>query len=128
MNQVQSAPKAAAQSKDAESDAAPSTENKSSNKRRYSKRWKSIQRVERGATKAAHRLTKAVTAGVDVWMKERDKSGNHRRDGGVKDARKNLRKAIRKTVREASEAPADVFDALSRVRLPKGLGLGHRWF
>ena len=97
-------------------------------KRRYSKRWKSIQRVERGTTKAARRLAKAVTSGVDVWIDARDKSASRRRDGGVRDARKNLKKALRKTVRTASEAPADVFDALTQVRVPEVLGLGRRLF
>lgn len=97
-------------------------------KRRYSKRWKSIQRVERGTSKAARRLANAISSGVNVWIDERDKSADRRRDGGVRDVSKNLRKAVRKTVRTASQAPADVFDALTQARVPEVLGLGRRWF
>ena len=104
---------------------APTTERP---KRRYSKRWKSVQRVERGTTKAVRRLANAVTEGVNVWIDERDKSASRRRDGAVRDARKNFRRALRKTVRKASEAPADVFDALTQARVPEVLGLGRRWF
>ena len=109
---------------------APASTETGSNKpkRRYSKRWKSIQRVEKGTTKAARRLANAVSSGVNVWINERDKSADGRRDGAVRDARRNLRKALRKTVRTASDAPADVFDALTHVRVPKVLGLGRRWF
>lgn len=97
-------------------------------KRRYSKRWKSIQQVEKGTTKAARRLVNAVHSGVNVWIVERGKSADSRRDGAVRDVRKNLRKALRKTSRTASEAPADVFDALTQLRVPKILGLGRQLF
>jgi hypothetical protein len=108
--------------------AAPTEESTNKSKRCYSKRWKSIQRVERGTTKAARRLTAAVSDGVNVWIDAREKSAERRKDGAVRDVRKNVKKAIRKTVREASSAPADVFDALTRVRIPEVLGLGRRWF
>ena len=89
--------------------------------RRYSSRLDEIQRLERGSSKAARRLAKAVDRGLGVWAKNRNKSALKKRDGAVRDSLRNCSKAIRRTMIVASEAPADVVDAVANLKTSKRL-------
>ena len=96
-------------------------------KPKYSKRWKKLQKFERRTSKCALRLADAITLGVNVWIEQRDESASKRKDGGLKDGRKNFSKALRKSIRKASKAPADLFEAITRTGLPSGLDIGRKW-
>jgi hypothetical protein len=94
---------------------------KSKKRRRYSSRLGEIQRLERGSSKAARRLVNAVDRGLGVWAKNRNKSALKKRDGAVRDSLRNCSKAIRRTMIVASEAPADVVDAVANLKTSKRL-------
>lgn len=119
MTEVKAAPEAASQASSTDTSAKP--------KRNYSKRWKSIQKFERGTAKSARRIAEAITTGVNVWIEERDQSASKRKDGAIKDARKNFRKALRKSIRKASKAPVDIIEAFASAGTPTFMKLGRRW-
>jgi hypothetical protein len=97
-------------------------------KKKYTRKWKNIQRVEMGCSKSAKRLSDSVSDGVKIWIKKRDLSAGKKKDGALKDLNKNVTKAFRKTLCKASEAPADVFDALSKCNVGKTMKIGKRIF
>lgn len=94
---------------------APQTGLETEKKARKSKKWKNAHRLEKGMTKAARRLSKAISEGVDVWVEKRDKSAGKKKDGSLKDMSKNVGKALRKTLKQASKAPSDLVDAVSKL-------------
>jgi hypothetical protein len=83
---------------------------KKKGKRRYSRRLKTTQKLERGVSKAQRRLASAVLRGVDKWRSDRDRSARKRKDGAVRDAVKNAMRAVGKTLSVASKAPSDFVD------------------
>lgn len=94
-----------------------------SEEKKRSKRLKNAHRAEKGMTKAARRLSKAISDGVKVWDERRDASASKKKDGSLRDLNKNLGKAVRKTLRSASKAPSDLVDALSKMSMGKGFQL-----
>ncbi len=97
-------------------------------KARRSRRWKNAHRIEKGVTKAARRVSDAISEGVQVWVDRRDASAGKKKDGALRDLNKNLGKAVKKTLRKASKAPADLFDAVAKVSVGKGLRVGRGLF
>ena len=88
---------------------------------RYSKGLETSQRMERKLTDANRKLLGALTAGLDTWIEERDKSAASKRDGAMRDGLKNGAKALRTFSRESAEVPADILDALLDERINKDL-------
>jgi hypothetical protein len=93
----------------------PATEPEKKKKKRYSKRLKGLQKIERGVSKAMHRLASSVDEGLRVWRKSSDRSAREKRDGAIRDALKNYAKAMGKQIRIASWAPADLARAVPEI-------------
>jgi len=81
---------------------------KDKDKRRYSSRLKGVQRLERGVSRAAERITHGLAEGAAKYRSSADKSARKKKDGALKDAFKNVAKAGGKTMRIASKAPGDI--------------------
>ena len=97
-------------------------------KNRVSKRWKNTQKIEKGVTKAARRISDAIAEGVQVFVERRDASASKKKDGALRDLNKNLSKAVRKTLRKGTKAPGDVLNAIAKVNLGKSLKIGKTLF
>jgi hypothetical protein len=92
---------------------------KKKKKRRESKRFERASAVERGLTKASHRIARAVSIGVDTWARKRSRSANKKRDGAIRDALINSTFATTRMLREVSWAPSDYYAATGRKRDPR---------
>jgi hypothetical protein len=88
-------------------------------KRRYSRRMRGGQEVERGVSKAAASLGDAVAATFNSYKKSDNKSSFKKRDGAVKDAMKNWTKATSKGMKKASDAPYQVVKAVNTSKASK---------
>jgi hypothetical protein len=75
--------------------------------------------LERGASRALHRLAQSVEVGLDTWRKESDRSARRRRDGALRDASENAAEAVARAVRVAGRAPVDAAKTLPRLKLRK---------
>jgi hypothetical protein len=98
----------------AETDA-PQAEDKKKKKRKYSKGLKDLQQLERGVSKAMHRLAGSVDEGLRTWRKATERSARAQRDGAIRDALKNYAKATSRGLRVASWVPLDLAEALPRL-------------
>jgi hypothetical protein len=92
---------------------------KKKKKRRTSKGLARVQAMERGASKASHRVARAVTLGIQAWTRKRKKSSKARRDGAIRDALLNSAFATARMMREASWVTSDFFDAAGPKRDPR---------
>lgn len=97
-----------------ETSGAAETEQTPKARRRYSKKFKDLQKLERGVSKAAHRVASSIEEGLRVWRQSSDKSARKKKDGALRDALKNFAKATGKQVRVASWAAVDLVDAIPR--------------
>lgn len=89
--------------------------------RKYSKRRKNLQELERHASKGLHRLVKSVEAGVREWREATDRSARKRKDGALRDALENSARAVSKQIRVASRVPQDAARALRSLKITKAL-------
>jgi hypothetical protein len=105
--------------------AAPAGETRK--KRKTSRGLREAQKVERRATKAAHRLAEAVTAGLSTYRKDRDRSAEKKRDGALRDMPRNVAKAAGKTVRKASRVPSDLVRAVDGKTTRRLMRIGTRF-
>jgi isopentenyl diphosphate isomerase/L-lactate dehydrogenase-like FMN-dependent dehydrogenase len=85
--------------------------------RKYSKRYRRIQEVERSVSKAIHRLVRSAEAGVSEWREQTDRSSRKRRDGAIRDALENFAKATGTTIRAASRTPEDVVRVVRKMKV-----------
>ena len=102
--------------------AAPFTapaETRKKKKRKYSRGTRSIQELERGTTRAAREISKAVARGFSVYQRRRDKSSRKRRDGALRDVVENVGKAASKGFKAGSDAPYEFAKAISTRRFSK---------
>ena len=88
-------------------------------KRKYSKRARGVQEVERGASKAAATLGDAVAATFRTYKKRENASSFKKRDGAVRDAVKNWTKAYGKGVKEASDVPFQFVKSVNNSKASK---------
>jgi hypothetical protein len=87
-------------------------------KRKYSKGLpRGVQKFERNASRALHRVTRSLETGVCVWRKQTDRSARRRRDGAIRDALDNFAKATGKGLRVISRAPEDMVRAFRSLRI-----------
>jgi hypothetical protein len=86
-------------------------------KRQYSKHLKGVQQLERGMSKAAHRLVSSVDEGLRMWRKSTDKSSRKKKDGAIRDAVTNYAKAVSKGLRVASAVPLDLSGSTRKFTL-----------
>jgi len=88
-------------------------------KRRYSRRMRGGQELERGMSRAAASLGDAVASTFNTYKKRSKKSALNKRDGAVKDAIKNWTKATSKGMRDASDAPYQMVKAVNSNKASK---------
>jgi hypothetical protein len=88
-------------------------------KRKYSRRMRGAQEIERGLSKAAASLGDAVAATFNTYKERSRESSFKKRDGAVKDALKNWTKAYSKGMKEASDAPYQFVKAVNSSKASK---------
>ena len=88
-------------------------------KRKYSRRMRSSQEIERGVSRAAASLGDAVAATFNTSKDRSKKSSYKKRDGAVKDALRNWTKAYSKGMKKASNAPYQVVKAVNTSKASK---------
>ena len=94
-------------------------------KEKYSKGLEDIQRFEGNVVRITQKAAKALSKGVDVYEKEREKSAQEKTDGAIEDFINNSAKATSAYLKEASDIPIDLAESVStesyRKRLRKNL-------
>jgi hypothetical protein len=93
-------------------------------KKKYSRGLRGAQEMERAASKATHRMARAVEKGLAAYREERDRSAGKRRDGALRDFADNVAHGTSKALREASRVPADLAKALDARPLRKMMRRG----
>jgi len=88
-------------------------------KRKYSRRMRGGQEIERGVSKAAATLGDAVAATFNSYKDRSNASSFKKRDGAVKDGIKNWTKAYGKGMKEASDAPYQLVKAVNTSKASK---------
>lgn len=88
-------------------------------KRRYSRRTRGAQEVERGVSKAAASLGDAVAKTFRTYKKRENASSFKKRDGAVKDAVKNWTKAYGKGMKAASDVPFQLVKSVNSSKASK---------
>ena len=101
------------------------SESGDNSKEKYSKGLEDIQRFEGNVVRITQKATKALSKGVDVYEKEREKSAREKTDGAIEDFINNSAKATSAYLKEASDIPIDLAESVStdsyRKRLRKNL-------
>ena len=92
---------------------------KKKKKNKYSKHLKELQKLERGSTKAARRVAKAVSIGLRTWEARSERSAKKRKDGAFKDSVVNSTAAVGEAVRIASKAGVDFVEEVQPVLTKK---------
>jgi hypothetical protein len=88
-------------------------------KRKYSRRMRGGQELERGVSRAASSLGDAVAATFKSYKDRSRTSSFKKRDGAVKDALKNWTKAYSKGMKKASDAPYQLVKAVNSNKASK---------
>lgn len=88
-------------------------------KRKYTRGLKDVQRLERGLSKAARRLSRAAADGVSLYRRRGNKSSRKKRDGAIRDGLENWTRGLGKTVRKGSDAPYDIAKSLNSKRVSR---------
>jgi len=88
-------------------------------KRKYSRRMRGGQELERGLSRAASSLGDAVAATFKSYKDRSRASSFKKRDGAVKDALKNWTKAYSKGMKKASDAPYQLVKAVNSNKASK---------
>ena len=90
---------------------------KKKKKRKYSRGLKQPQIAGRRGLKAASRITRAISKGIELFRKRSNKSSRKKRDGMLRDLAVNAGRGAGRTLRVASKAPLN----LARAFQGKGL-------
>jgi len=88
---------------------------------KYSEGLEDVQRAEADLVRIARRASKAATAGLDTYERERSRSASEKKDGAIEDFPHNSAKAMSDALKEASEIPLDVADSISTKNYRKRL-------
>jgi len=88
-------------------------------KRKYSRRMRGGQEIERGLSRAGASLGDAVAATFNSYKDRSRASSFKKRDGAVKDALKNWTKAYSKGMKKASDAPYRFVKAVNSSKASK---------
>jgi hypothetical protein len=92
---------------------------KKKKKRRYTRGMRTMQEFEMGTTRATQRLGKAISKGLSVYRRRRNKSSRKRRDGSIRDVVENVGKAVSRGMRSGSNAPYQFAKAVNSRRFSK---------
>jgi hypothetical protein len=85
-------------------------------RRRYSRNARPLQTFERRISKSAHRVSKAISKGIQVYLDERDESLRRRRDGAIIESYVNVATGISEGIADASPVITDVAKAINSKR------------
>jgi hypothetical protein len=90
-------------------------------KRKYSRGLKEVQRTERRFAKAGRRFGRAIATGFDTYYDRNLESSYKKRDGAVRDALKNWAKAWEKTVEKSAGIPYDIAEAFDTKTMRRNI-------
>ena len=88
-------------------------------KRKYTRGLKDLQKLERGLSKAARRLSRAAAGGVSLYRRRSNKSSRKKRDGAIKDGLENWTRGLGKAVRKSGDGPYDIAKSLNSKRVSR---------
>lgn len=88
---------------------------------KYSEGLEDVQRAEADLVRIARRASKAATAGLDTYERERSRSAEEKKDGAIEDFPHNSAKAVSEALKEASEIPLDLAESISTKNYRKRL-------
>ena len=94
-------------------------ERRTKGSRTSSRGTRRLTEIDRRASKALRRVTRALDHGIDSYIEHRDKSKEKRRDGAVVDFVENVSYGVSKTLSDASPVLHDVAEALNTRRWRK---------
>ena len=77
-------------------------------KKRYTKGTGDWQRMEADLSKINKKVARAMAEGAATYDRERSSSARKKKDGAVKDFRRNLAEAISVTLDETTDVPKDI--------------------
>lgn len=93
-------------------------------KRRRSRSLRDLQKMERKLSKAALRMSRAVSAGIDTYCRERDRSAERTRDGALLEMPVNAAKGLAATLERSTRIPVDVARAFDTRTTRRAIRLG----
>ena len=76
-----------------------------------------LTEIDKRATKAVRRVTRALDSGIDTYIEHRDKSKATRKDGVIVDFVENVAYGVSRVVAEVSPVISDVAEAVNTRRL-----------
>jgi|SRR5271165_3971283 len=88
-------------------------------RRTSSKGVRRLTQIDRRASKAVRRVTRALDSGIDTYIEHRDKSAETRRDGVVVDFVENVSYGMSRAISEASPILHDIAEAWNTRRFRK---------
>ncbi|MDA8018889.1 MAG: hypothetical protein MPN21_15720 [Thermoanaerobaculia bacterium] len=88
-------------------------------RKKYSKGLRDIQRLERGLSKASHRMVSAVEKGMRTYRKRSEKSARKAKDGALRDSLVNVAVASSETLAESAKVPLDLMESVDTKRVWK---------
>jgi hypothetical protein len=91
---------------------------KKKRKKKYSSGTRDAQKLERAFNRAAGRIARAVSVGLETYNEESDRSARKKKDGAVRKALVNASMGIGDALQQASRAPRE---------LAKGIPSGMMW-
>ena len=100
---------------------------KKKKKRKYSRGLKDVGRLERGAAKAARRMSRALDRGLLEYRRRSNRSARKRRDGAIRDGLENWSRALGKALRASSRAPYDLVRPITTKRFTRRWRDTLRW-
>ena len=92
---------------------------RSRGKKKHSRGLANPQKLEADASRAAHRIARAVADGFSEYRGERDKSARRKRDGAIKDAVRNTGRGLSEAIGTAARAPRDLARRATAKRLSR---------
>ena len=88
-------------------------------RKKYSKGLRDVQRLERGLSKASHRMVSAVEKGVRTYRKRSEKSARRTKDGALRDSFVNVAVASSETLAKSAKIPLDLIESVDTKRVWK---------
>lgn len=76
-----------------------------------------LTQIDRRASRAVRRVTRALDSGIDTYIEHRDKSAEKRKDGVVVDFVENVSYGMSRAISEASPILHDIAEAWNTRRL-----------
>jgi hypothetical protein len=87
-----------------------------------------LTEIDKRATKAVRRVTRALDSGIDTYIEHRDKSKEARKDGVIVDFVENVSYGVSRAISEASPLVHDVAEAINTRRVRSQIRRAARLF